>query len=378
MAQESGVVPAKVVLDVIDSITELSGTEKDALRQLVSSNSKLLSVVRNPDTTSSQRIDALIRLARGAMSISDQSVPMTTEPTTSAAETSLTNALHQMEDSKAPLQRSSLRALVQIVQGLKSDPSKPKNRRVNMHNHVVVKLLAPVAGAKDVLRALGYVENESKGLMEIDESKVDLPLLTIALDLMTDRIAKLDGPSASSSASASAPSSSGSPKPASSAVRTVCKGNCGFYGDPNTEGYCSVCFKTRQSLKPCPKNCGNTGDEKFNGLCSVCFLKVKAASVGWHKRIHMAKLKLRAVRFFRLGTKAVQKNRQRCFVCSRKLGINGFECRCGYVFCGDHRFADKHECTFDYQKAHKKKLEDENQRIFGKKLKRLDSETDST
>jgi hypothetical protein len=30
----------------------------------------------------------------------------------------------------------------------------------------------------------------------------------------------------------------------------------------------------------------------------------------------------------------VQKNRTRCFTCSKKVGLTGFECRCSYVFCG--------------------------------------------
>jgi hypothetical protein len=27
----------------------------------------------------------------------------------------------------------------------------------------------------------------------------------------------------------------------------------------------------------------------------------------------------------------------------------GFECRCGGVFCGAHRYSDRHDCGFDYR-----------------------------
>eukprot|EP00182_Erythrolobus_australicus_P004468 CAMPEP_0185841474 /NCGR_PEP_ID=MMETSP1353-20130828/17911_1 /TAXON_ID=1077150 /ORGANISM="Erythrolobus australicus, Strain CCMP3124" /LENGTH=233 /DNA_ID=CAMNT_0028540949 /DNA_START=166 /DNA_END=867 /DNA_ORIENTATION=+ len=51
----------------------------------------------------------------------------------------------------------------------------------------------------------------------------------------------------------------------------------------------------------------------------------------------------------------VQKNKGRCFECRKKVGLTGFACRCGYVYCGEHRFADQHACSFDYH-AHAKEL----------------------
>lgn len=49
--------------------------------------------------------------------------------------------------------------------------------------------------------------------------------------------------------------------------------------------------------------------------------------------------------------KRVQKNKKRCFECNKKVGFMGIECRCGFIFCGEHRYADKHACEFDH-KAH--------------------------
>jgi hypothetical protein len=46
-----------------------------------------------------------------------------------------------------------------------------------------------------------------------------------------------------------------------------------------------------------------------------------------------------------------QPNRSRCLTCKKKVGLTGFECKCGFVFCGAHRHADQHACTFDF-KAH--------------------------
>merc|ERR1719237_837900 len=32
----------------------------------------------------------------------------------------------------------------------------------------------------------------------------------------------------------------------------------------------------------------------------------------------------------------------------KKLGLTGFTCRCGGLFCSIHRYSDKHQCDFDY------------------------------
>lgn len=52
--------------------------------------------------------------------------------------------------------------------------------------------------------------------------------------------------------------------------------------------------------------------------------------------------------------------KKRCGVCKKKIGLTGFECRCGLMFCPLHRYADQHGCTFDYAKAGKDQLRKDN------------------
>lgn len=35
--------------------------------------------------------------------------------------------------------------------------------------------------------------------------------------------------------------------------------------------------------------------------------------------------------------------------CNKKLGLTGFQCRCGGQYCSLHRYANEHQCTFDYK-----------------------------
>lgn len=49
------------------------------------------------------------------------------------------------------------------------------------------------------------------------------------------------------------------------------------------------------------------------------------------------------------GDKDGKKKKNRCVTCRKKVGLTGFECRCGGLFCAIHRYSDKHECSFDYR-----------------------------
>ncbi|RYQ85739.1 zinc finger A20 and AN1 domain-containing stress-associated protein 1-like [Arachis ipaensis] len=41
--------------------------------------------------------------------------------------------------------------------------------------------------------------------------------------------------------------------------------------------------------------------------------------------------------------------KKRCKRCNKKVGLIGFECRCGDLFCGRHRYPEVHECEFNFK-----------------------------
>lgn len=43
-----------------------------------------------------------------------------------------------------------------------------------------------------------------------------------------------------------------------------------------------------------------------------------------------------------------QKDTSRCYECEKKIGLTGFQCKCGYLFCAKHRYAEEHACSFDF------------------------------
>jgi len=61
----------------------------------------------------------------------------------------------------------------------------------------------------------------------------------------------------------------------------------------------------------------------------------------------------------------------RCLTCRKKVGLLGFECRCGGLFCGTHRYSDKHDCSFDYREMGAQEIRKNNPVVVSEKIKKL-------
>ncbi|XP_065210547.1 uncharacterized protein LOC135838728 [Planococcus citri] len=68
-------------------------------------------------------------------------------------------------------------------------------------------------------------------------------------------------------------------------------------------------------------------------------------------------------------SKAKKKNR--CALCRKKVGLTGFECRCGGLYCGIHRYSDKHNCTFDYRQLGAQEIRRNNPVVIGEKIQKI-------
>ncbi|KYO35999.1 AN1-type zinc finger protein 5-like [Alligator mississippiensis] len=74
------------------------------------------------------------------------------------------------------------------------------------------------------------------------------------------------------------------------------------------------------------------------------------------------------------GKKASEKPKQkknRCFTCRKKIGLTGFDCRCGNLFCAMHRYSDMHSCPYDYKAEAAEKIRKENPIIMAEKIQKL-------
>ncbi|CAN4104759.1 unnamed protein product [Withania somnifera] len=71
-----------------------------------------------------------------------------------------------------------------------------------------------------------------------------------------------------------------------------------------------------------------------------------------------------------IGVKRRQREVNRCSGagCRRKVGLMPFRCRCGEVFCSEHRYSDRHDCTYDYKAAGREVIARENPVVKAAKI----------
>lgn len=61
----------------------------------------------------------------------------------------------------------------------------------------------------------------------------------------------------------------------------------------------------------------------------------------------------------------------RCVKCRKRVGLTGFECRCGGLYCGVHRYSDKHECTFNYREMGAEEIRKNNPVVMSEKVQKI-------
>jgi len=176
-------------------------------------------------------------------------------------------------------------------------------------------------------------------------------------------------------------------------IPQLCKGNCGFYGLPDQRGFCSVCFK---------KEVQKENKEQHDSEPSVATRDMSDSPTAPMTDAMADLMKPDEVKVESTPAASVipptpespkqkrenpivadqeepekpvvspaKKQKKRCGVCKKKLGLTGFECRCGIFYCGIHRYSDQHDCPFDYKTDGRNKIAAANPAVRGDKVTKL-------
>jgi len=190
----------------------------------------------------------------------------------------------------------------------------------------------------------------------------------------------------------------------------LCKMGCGFFGNSSFDGMCSKCYKDhlKRQQQPSPSagrtspgTAGSIGSIIANSLptpprslpTEVSTATTTVAQATPPINIPSSSTGLRTPEKG-LASASVEegispnpesplgesldsaspgklKKRNRCYSCRKKVGLTGFECRCGGLYCGIHRYSDKHNCTFDYKADAREQLTKANPVVVGEKIKKI-------
>eukprot|EP01112_Ceratiomyxa_fruticulosa_P015389 TRINITY_DN451_c0_g1_i1.p1 TRINITY_DN451_c0_g1~~TRINITY_DN451_c0_g1_i1.p1 ORF type:complete len:190 (-),score=29.00 TRINITY_DN451_c0_g1_i1:385-954(-) len=176
----------------------------------------------------------------------------------------------------------------------------------------------------------------------------------------------------------------------------LCANNCGFFGNPLTGNLCSKCFRDKQKAPTAsPMDSTSTSSllhtSNFNitptpSIPTVTPTLISATttsntptptpSISSSVPSPSAKVDDSATPMDTTeeddgSARKVQNDTTRCWACNKKVGLLGFRCRCEYVFCGLHRYSDKHNCGFDYKTMGREQLSKANPVVKGSKLEKI-------
>eukprot|EP00002_Diphylleia_rotans_P013562 TRINITY_DN264_c0_g3_i2.p1 TRINITY_DN264_c0_g3~~TRINITY_DN264_c0_g3_i2.p1 ORF type:complete len:185 (+),score=31.32 TRINITY_DN264_c0_g3_i2:67-621(+) len=173
----------------------------------------------------------------------------------------------------------------------------------------------------------------------------------------------------------------------------MCVKNCGFFGNPATGNMCSRCFRTHAAAQspstptsvPTVNIVQSTPPAEVQRIGPSAPIAIPS-SHNSHNSSHSHSHSHNAGGASLLGatpspgaspssadaaSSPLRRAMARCALCRKKVGLTGFQCRCSQTFCGDHRYPDIHNCSFDYKAHDRAALAEANPAVVASKITKI-------
>ncbi|KAJ9158548.1 hypothetical protein P3X46_024306 [Hevea brasiliensis] len=159
----------------------------------------------------------------------------------------------------------------------------------------------------------------------------------------------------------------------------LCVNNCGFTGNPATNNMCQKCFNATTSTSNSTTAAPATTASSALGVSSGSEISSKSPRSSTSRspvRDPLSETSQKAETSIDREKSDValakrEVNRCSCSGCRKKVGLTGFRCRCGELFCWEHRYSDRHDCSYDYKAAGREAIARENPVVKAAKIVRV-------